>query len=170
MWVSLKRTACRSNPALRLASGWSSRAATACATALKWRFPIARPAPRPARARHRQKARASGAAKRAHEPLAAVHPAAGGDLALDGRDPARRRDRLSPLAALGLARGGLPDDPGRHLLSRREPGRDDFLDHRAARAPVGPDAGSQADVLHQLRGASVITLQFSLELTLDVAE
>src|SRR5205814_687871 len=63
MWVSLKRTACRSNPALRLASGWSSRAATACATALKWRFPIARPAPRPARAaRRRGMGKASGGA------------------------------------------------------------------------------------------------------------
>src|SRR5437879_4324112 len=139
MWVSPKRTACRSNPALRLASGWSSRAATACATARKWRFPIVRPAPRPARAaRRRGKARASGAAKRAHESLAALHPAAGGDLALDGRDPARRRDRLPAAAALGLARGGLPDDPGRHLLSRREPGRDDFP-HAGALAPaVGP--------------------------------
>src|SRR6266705_6273977 len=120
MWVSPKRTAFRSNPALRLANGWSSRAAIACATAQKWRFPTARPAPRPATAaRRRGKARASGAAKRAHESLAAVHPAAGGDLALDGRDPARRRDRLPAAAALGAARGGLPDDPGRHLLSRR---------------------------------------------------
>src|SRR5256885_14780507 len=102
MWVSLKRTACRSNPALRLASGWLSRAATACATALKWRFLIARPAPRPARAaRRRRKARASGGAKRGHEPLAAVHPAAGSDLAPDGRDPARRRDRLPAAAAFG---------------------------------------------------------------------
>src|SRR5207248_6084129 len=85
MWVSLKRTACRSNPALRLASGWSSRAATACATALKWRFPIARPAPRPARAaRRRGKGKASGGAKRGHEPLAPLHPAAGGDIAADG--------------------------------------------------------------------------------------
>src|SRR5437879_12568329 len=139
MWVSPKRTACRSNPALSLASGWSSRAATACATARKWRFPIVRPAPRPARAaRRRGKARASGTAKRAHESLAALHPAAGGDLALDGRDPARRRDRLPAAAALGLARGGLPDDPGRHLLSRRQPGRGDFP-HAGALAPaVGP--------------------------------
>src|SRR2546425_9690354 len=149
MWVSPKRTACRSNPALRLASGWSSRAATACATARKWRFLSARPAPRPARARRRGKARASGAAKRAHESLAAVHPAAGGDLALDGRDPARRRDRLPAAAALGASRGGLPDDPGRDLLSRREPRRCDLLDHRAARAPVRADARAEADVLDQ---------------------
>src|SRR2546421_272923 len=51
----------------------------------------------------------------------------------------------------GLAPGGLPDDPGRHFLSRREPGRRDFLDHRAARAPVRADAGLKADVLDQLR-------------------
>src|SRR5881396_758265 len=151
MWVSPKRTACRSNPALRPASGWSWKAAIACATARKWRFPVARPTRRPVKARRRQKARASGAAKRAHESLAALHPAAGGDLALDGRDPARRRDRLPAAAALGLARGGLPDDPGRHLLSRREPGRDDFLDHRAARAPVRADARAEADVLDKLR-------------------
>jgi len=60
-------------------------------------------------------------AKRAHESLAAVHPAAGGDVAPDGRDPARRRDRLPAAATLGFARGGLPDDPGRHLLSARAP-------------------------------------------------
>src|SRR5204862_4453136 len=129
MWVSLKRTACRSNPALRLASGWSSRAATACATALKWRFPIARPAPRPARAaRRRGKGKASGGAKRGHEPLAPLHPAAGGDIAADGRDPARRRDRLPAAAAFGSTRGGLPDDPDRHFLSWREPRRRDLFD------------------------------------------
>src|SRR5258705_2357053 len=37
---------------------------------------------------------------------------------LDGRDPARRRDRLPPAAALGPARGGLPDDPGDRKSTR----------------------------------------------------
>ena len=36
--------------------------------------------------------------------------------------------------------------------------------------PVRTDAGAEPDVVHQFRGASVITLQFNLSLPLDVAE
>ena len=53
-------------------------------------------------------------------------------------------------AAVGAARGGLPDHPGRHLLPGRQPRRDDLLDHRAAGAAVRPDAGTEPDVLDQL--------------------
>ena len=59
--------------------------------------------------------------------------------------------RLPRAAAVGAAGGRLPDDPGRHALSGREPGRDDLVDHRAARAPVRPDAGPEADVVDELR-------------------
>ena len=68
------------------------------------------------------------------------------------------------------ARGRLPDDPGGDALSGREPGRDDVVGHRAARAPVRPDAGPEPDVVDQLGRRSVITLQFSLDLSLDIAE
>ena len=59
--------------------------------------------------------------------------------------------RLSAAAGLGAAAGRLPDDPGRHVLSGREPGRDGVVGHRAARAPVRPDAGPEADDVDQLR-------------------
>src|SRR5207302_787501 len=44
------------------------------------------------------------------------------------------------------------------------------LGDRAARAAVGPDARSSADDVDELHGTALITLQFSLELSIDVAE
>ena len=57
--------------------------------------------------------------------------------------PARRRARLPAAAGLGAAAGRLPDHPGRHLLSGRQPRRDGVDGDGAARAPVRPDAGPQ---------------------------
>jgi hypothetical protein len=94
----------------------------------------------------------------------------GRDDAADGGDPAGRHRRLPLPAAVGAAGGRLSDHPGADLLSRRQPGGDDLVGHRAARAAVRPDAGPQPDDLDELGGASVITLQFSLDLSLDVAE
>ena len=59
--------------------------------------------------------------------------------------------RLPRAAAVGAAGGRLPDDPGGDALSRREPGRDDVVGHRAAGAPVRPDAGPEPDVVDELR-------------------
>ena len=84
------------------------------------------------------------------ESVTPVHPAAGRDHAADGRDPARRHRRVSRAAAVRAARGRLPDDPGGHALSGREPRRDDLVDHRAARAPVRADAGLEPDVVDEL--------------------
>ena len=50
--------------------------------------------------------------KRSDEPVAHLHPAAGRDVAADGGDHAGRACRLSLPAAVGAARGRLPDDPG----------------------------------------------------------
>ena len=103
-------------------------------------------------------------------PSRALHPAAGRDVAADGRTPARRRRRLSAAAGLGAAASGLSDDPGRDVLSGRQPGRDGLLGHGAARAAVRTGAGPEADDVDQLRRRSVITLQFALDLNIDVAE
>jgi multidrug efflux pump len=65
------------------------------------------------------------------------------------------------LPDLGPAGSRLPDHPGRHLLPRRQPGRDDLGHHRAAGTPVRPDARAGRNVVHQLGGASVVTLRFA---------
>ena len=85
----------------------------------------------------------------ANEPVAPLYPAPGGDVAADGGDHAGRHVRLPLSAAVGAARGRLPDDPGADLLSRRQPGRDDLVGHRAARSAVRPDAGPQPDVVDE---------------------
>ena len=90
------------------------------------------------------------AARGSLESVAPVHPAAGGDLADDGRRAARGPDRLSRAADRGAAGDRLPDDPGRHALPRREPGGDDVVGHRTARAPVRADAGAEPDVVDEL--------------------
>ena len=78
------------------------------------------------------------------EPLADLHRPAGRDQPADGGDPAGRRARLPEAAGVGAAAGGLPDDPGRDLLPRRQPRRDGVHGDGAARAPARPDAGPRA--------------------------
>jgi hypothetical protein len=73
-------------------------------------------------------------------------------------------------AALGAARGRLPDHPGADLLSRRQPRGDDLVGHRAARAQFGQMPGLNQMSSTSSAGASVITLQFNPGLSLDVAE
>src|SRR2546426_513112 len=101
-------------------------APTACVRARRWKSPPPgrkSSRPRPATSR----AVAGVKAKTADESLAPLHPAAGGDVAPDARRAARRLRCLSPAADLGAAAGRLPDDPGVHLLSGREPGGDGLL-------------------------------------------
>ena len=81
-----------------------------------------------------------------------------------------RPRRLSVPAAVRAAAGRLPDDPGADALSGREPGGDEPDGDRAARAPVRPDAGTDAHESTSAAGVSIVTLQFGLGLTLDVAE
>src|SRR5271170_4891257 len=69
--------------------------------------------------------------KPANEPVAPLYPAPGGDDAADGGDYAGRVVRLSLPAAVGIARGRLPDDPGPDLLPRRQPRCDDLIGHRS---------------------------------------
>src|SRR5260221_7183144 len=139
----------RSPTGSRRASWSSPTAPTACVPGRPSKSPprVPRPSrPRPAAPRVEEDAKG----KTADESLAAFHPAAGGDIALDARRAAGGLRRVSPVADLGAAAGRLPDDPGVHFLSGREPGRDGLLRHRAARTAVRPDAGSQADALHEL--------------------
>ncbi len=54
-------------------------------------------------------------------------------------------------AGFGAAGSRLPDDPGAHLLSRRQPGRHGHHRHCAAGTPVRRDAGPEPDDLDQRR-------------------
>ena len=83
---------------------------------------------------------------------------------------ARRRGRVPAVARLRAAGSRLSDDSGRDVLSRREPGSGRVVDHGAARTPVRPDAGPEPDDVDELGRRSVITLQFTLDLDIDVAE
>src|SRR5512135_1557944 len=89
----------------------------------------------------------SGAAP--NEPLTPFHRAAGGHVAADGGDPARRLSRLPFPAIVGAARGRLPDDPDHDAVSGCEPRGHDLVGDRAARAPVRPDAGVEPDVVDE---------------------
>ena len=74
------------------------------------------------------------------------------------------------LPHLGPARGRLPDHPGADLLSRRQPGGDDLVGHRAARGAVRPDAGPEPDVLDQFGRRLGDHPAVRLDLSLDIAE
>src|SRR4051794_13695671 len=101
--------------------------------------------------RGRAAAAAAAARKRDHEPFEAVHSAANRDVATDGGPAARGSFRLQTASRVGAARGGLPDDPGDHVLSRRQPGRDGVRRYGTARTPVRPGAGPQPDDVGELR-------------------
>ena len=88
----------------------------------------------------------------------------------DGGDPARRDYWLSLPARLGAAGSGLPHHSSRYPLSRASP---DVVTS-AITAPLERQFG-QMSGLKQMSsqssgGASVVTLQFQLSLSLDVAE
>ena len=83
------------------------------------------------------------------ESLPDLHPAAGGDVADDGRRGAGRCRCFPATAGLGAAAGRLPDHAGPDVLPRREPGGGDVFDHRAARKAVRAGAGTDADDVDQ---------------------
>ena len=109
-----------------------------------------RASPKPTALRFRQPASERPLEPAGDESLPALHQPAGRDLVADGRDPVERTVRVQVPAAVLPARGRLSDHPGSDLLSRREPGSDDFLGHRAVGAPVRADARPEPDDLREL--------------------
>ena len=106
----------------------------------------------------------------ARERLGALHPAAGGDDAADGRDPA-----VGLLAYRFLPLAALPEvDYPTIQVQTFYPGASPEVMTSSVTAPLERQFG-QMPGLNQMTsassaGASVITLQFGLSLSLDVAE
>ena len=105
-----------------------------------------------------------------HEFVTPVHPAAGRDLAVDGRHPGGRdmAYRLLPKSALPEV-----DYPTIQVVTQY-PGASPNVMTSSVTAPLERQFG-QMPGLNQMSstssgGASVITLQFTLALSLDVAE
>ena len=84
------------------------------------------------------------------ESVTAVYFAAGRDHAPDGRHSAGGLRGLPPASRFRSSAGRLPHHSGADVLSRRQPGRDGLLGHRAARAPVRPDSRPEPDDLDEL--------------------
>ncbi len=152
----------RRRPAARRRQGRCRRARSAAARARSRRE--SRRQTRPAAARAR-------GSRAGHESVAAVHPAAGRDLAADGRrscSPGIVAYRLLPLSALPEV-----DYPTIQVVTFY-PGASPDVMTSSVTAPLERQFG-QMPGLKQMSstssgGASVITLQFDLDLTLDVAE
>ena len=77
---------------------------------------------------------------------------------------------LPAASGFRAAAGGLSDDSGADVLSRRESRRDGFVGDHAAGAAIRPGARAQPDDFDELLRGSLITLQFVLDLNIDVAE
>src|SRR5438876_899474 len=69
---------------------------------------------------------------RRNEPVSAIYSAAGRDVADDVWRPAGRDSRLPAAARVCLARGGLSDNSGDDVLSRRRSDGDGVVGHSAA--------------------------------------
>lgn len=108
----------------------SSQVPTTPASTCRARMPRARPRS------------VSRAPRRAHEPFAPVHPAAGRHHAEHAGHRPGRPDRLQDAARGGLAPGRLPDHPGHDPVPWRQSAGDDQRGDRAVGAPVRADAGS----------------------------
>jgi len=80
------------------------------------------------------------------------------------------RGRLQAVAGIGASRSGLPHHSGGDLLPRRQSGRDGLVGYGALERQFGQVPGLQQMTSTSSDGSSVITLQFNLNLNIDVAE
>ena len=110
------------------------------------------------------------AGKIAREPVSPIYSPAGRHVSVDGGDFAGGLCGFHATARFGASGSGLPDDSGCHVLSRSESGRGGLCGHGAAGAAVRPGAGLNQMTSTSSDGSSIIILQFSLELNIDVAE
>src|ERR1700733_14704917 len=133
------------------------------------RIRVRRMRARPARANNLPRARRHTRTP-SDEPITAVYSAAGRNNAVDDRHSARRLCRLSRATDFGAAASRLPDNSGADVLSRCQPGCDDLVGDGAARAPIRPVPRLDQVASSGSFGSSIVTLQFVLDLNIDVAE
>src|SRR5579862_2063599 len=101
----------------------------------------------PAAAAEKERAAAGKKANREalrSEPIPDLHPEAGGHLTDDGGRGSGRVRSVPATSGVGAAAGRLPDHADPDVLSGRQPGGGDVLDHRAARKTVRAGAGTDA--------------------------
>jgi hypothetical protein len=125
---------------------------------------------RPAKRHPANTAAATRKARHNNESIRSIHPAPGSDFAADaGHRPGGHR-RLQVPAAVGAAAGGLPDHPGADAV----PGRQPEVMAQTVTAPLERQFGQMAGLSRMsstsAAGVSIITLQFGLGQSLDVAE
>ncbi len=114
------------------------------------------------------KVRKAGALR--SESLPRFHSKASRDFADDGRRGPGRRGGLPAIARLSAASGRLPDHTGHDFLSRRRSGSHDVGRYRALEKQFGQVPGLTQMTSISSFGSSLITLQFSLDLSIDIAE
>ena len=102
--------------------------------------------------------------------LTALHSATGRHVIAHGRHSARWCRGLLSAAGVGVATGGLPHHPGADVLSRSQPGRHGVGHHGALERQFGQVPGLKQMTSSSSAGSSVITLQFTLDLNIDVAQ
>ncbi len=100
----------------------------------------------------------------------AIYSASGSDLAADGGHSVGGFRRLPAVAGVCVARGRLPHHSDAHVLSRGRPRGHGLVGHGAPRAPVRPDAGTQANDLGLLRRRLGHYPRIHLDENIDVAE
>src|SRR5215467_1351274 len=104
------------------------------------------------------------------ESVPSLHHAAGGHRPVYGRHSAGWGISLSPVTGLGPSSDRLSHDPGLDLLSRCQSRRHGFICDGPARATIRADARIESDDLHKFRRQFGRDVEFSLDLSLDVAE
>ena len=113
---------------------------------------------------------AAGSNSRDNESFDSFHPAAGRHVPVHGRHHARRARRLSFLAAVRAAQVDFPTIEVQTIY----PGASPEVMSQTVTAPLERQLGQMPGLIRMsstsAAGASIVTLQFGLELTLDVAE
>ena len=104
------------------------------------------------------------------ESVASIHFAARRNFASDGGVVVIGGNRLQAARHFSVAGGGLSDHPGRDILSGSQSGCHGFGHYAPLERQFGQMPGLNQMTSVSSDGSSIITLQFALNLNIDVAE